>query len=292
MTSNRKTRTSIARSAASAEAAKRGKSRLNAFKKPVVTVDTVLPIKSGSPSLERVLGNIRTPALVFLPETNANRPNANYTVTRDRQIEESDDEDHIPSGGAVARVITRDADDGSGARPQKCRSNARIWRRGPRDRSSVLERRLHDGPRPQASVVSRCGSMEAAMRTHDTEVLSDVQPSGTDDSHEKGNMHQNHIQSIPAKSLLQFLIGIRMTALATLVAVALGLAVSSFPQAARAQEYPWCLSREGYLYCFYQTQQQCQWTASGIGGCALNPRLLFPEKPPDSGMSGVNPRRR
>jgi hypothetical protein len=39
---------------------------------------------------------------------------------------------------------------------------------------------------------------------------------------------------------------------------------------------------EGYLYCFYRTQQQCQWTASGIGGCALNPRLLFPIKPRDS----------
>ncbi len=25
-----------------------------------------------------------------------------------------------------------------------------------------------------------------------------------------------------------------------------------------------------------------QWTASGIGGCALNPRLLFPNKPRDS----------
>jgi hypothetical protein len=53
------------------------------------------------------------------------------------------------------------------------------------------------------------------------------------------------------------------------------------PQTAQAQEYPWCLSREGYLYCFYTTQRQCQWTASGIG-CALNPRLLFPIKPRDS----------
>jgi hypothetical protein len=51
---------------------------------------------------------------------------------------------------------------------------------------------------------------------------------------------------------------------------------------AHAQEYPWCVSRESYLYCFYQTQQQCQWTASGIGGCALNSRLLFPNKPRDS----------
>ena len=52
----------------------------------------------------------------------------------------------------------------------------------------------------------------------------------------------------------------------------------------RAPEYPWCLSRESYLYCFYATEQQCRWTASGIGGCALNPRLLFPNKPRDSGV--------
>jgi Protein of unknown function (DUF3551) len=63
-------------------------------------------------------------------------------------------------------------------------------------------------------------------------------------------------------------------------AVALALAASSTP--VHAQEYPWCLSREGYLYCFYKTQQQCRWTASGMGGCELNPRLLFPEKPRDS----------
>jgi hypothetical protein len=63
-------------------------------------------------------------------------------------------------------------------------------------------------------------------------------------------------------------------------AVALAVAASLIP--VHAQDYPWCLSREGYLYCFYKTQQQCQWTASGIGGCALNPRLLFPDKPRDS----------
>ena len=33
------------------------------------------------------------------------------------------------------------------------------------------------------------------------------------------------------------------------------------------------------------TQEQCQWTASGIGGCALNPRLLFPNKPRDSNLN-------
>ncbi len=36
---------------------------------------------------------------------------------------------------------------------------------------------------------------------------------------------------------------------------------------------------ESYFYCFYKTQEQCQRTASGIGGCAQNPRLLFPNKP-------------
>jgi hypothetical protein len=61
------------------------------------------------------------------------------------------------------------------------------------------------------------------------------------------------------------------------------------PETADAQEYPWCVSRESYLYCFYRTQEQCQWTASGIGGCALNPRLLFPNKPRDSNARATNP---
>jgi hypothetical protein len=50
--------------------------------------------------------------------------------------------------------------------------------------------------------------------------------------------------------------------------------------------------REGYLYCFYKTQEQCHWTASGIGGCALNPRLLFPIKPRNSDASIVGPKSR
>jgi Protein of unknown function (DUF3551) len=73
----------------------------------------------------------------------------------------------------------------------------------------------------------------------------------------------------------------------TIAAVAFVMAASLFPKTVHAQEYPWCLSREGYLYCFYKTQDQCQWTASAIGGCALNPRLLFPNKPRDSGASSV-----
>jgi hypothetical protein len=93
-------------------------------------------------------------------------------------------------------------------------------------------------------------------------------------------MHQNCIQSESAKSLLQRLIGNRTERLSSLAAAALA-AASLSAGTAHAQEYPWCVSREGYLYCFYKTQEQCQWTA-GIGGCALNPRLLFPNKPRDS----------
>jgi hypothetical protein len=95
------------------------------------------------------------------------------------------------------------------------------------------------------------------------------------------NMRQNCIQSKNAKSL-PLVIGIRMARLLSLAAVAFGLAASLSPKPVHAQEYPWCVSRESYLYCFYETQEQCRWTASGIGGCALNPRLLFPNKPRDS----------
>jgi hypothetical protein len=71
----------------------------------------------------------------------------------------------------------------------------------------------------------------------------------------------------------------RFGRMASLAALSLGIAGSLSPRAAPAQEYPWCLSREGYLDCAYTTHQQCQATASGIGGCELNPRLLFPNKP-------------
>jgi Protein of unknown function (DUF3551) len=97
-------------------------------------------------------------------------------------------------------------------------------------------------------------------------------------------MRQNCIQSKNAKSLL-LLTGIRMARLLPLAAVAFGPAASLSPKPVHAQEYPWCVSRESYLYCFYKTQEQCQWTASGIGGCALNPRLLFPNKPRDSNQN-------
>jgi hypothetical protein len=84
----------------------------------------------------------------------------------------------------------------------------------------------------------------------------------------------------------QVMIGIQMLRLLSLAAVAMVLAVS--PETADAQEYPWCVSRESYLYCFYQTLQQCQWTASGVGGCAPNPRLLFPNKPRDSNATSAS----
>ncbi len=97
-------------------------------------------------------------------------------------------------------------------------------------------------------------------------------------------MCQNHIQSKSAKLFRELLTRIRTARRSLLAAVALGMAVSASlsPETAHAQEYPWCVSRESYLHCFYKTQEQCQWTASGIGGCTLNPRLLFPNKPRDS----------
>ena len=100
-------------------------------------------------------------------------------------------------------------------------------------------------------------------------------------------MRQNCIQSKNAKSLL-LLTGIHMARLLPLAAVASRLAASLSPTPVHAQEYPWCVSRESYLYCFYKTQEQCQWTASGIGGCALNPRLLFPNKPRDSSQTQLS----
>jgi hypothetical protein len=92
------------------------------------------------------------------------------------------------------------------------------------------------------------------------------------------------VRSEGTRTLQQLLTGTRM-ARVSFLAVTLGLAAALSPKPVHAQEYPWCVSREGYLYCFYKTQEQCQWTASGIGGCALNPRLLFPEKPRDSNQN-------
>jgi hypothetical protein len=97
-------------------------------------------------------------------------------------------------------------------------------------------------------------------------------------------MRRNCIQSKNAKSP-PLLDEIRMARLLPIAAVAFGLVASLSPKPVHAQEYPWCVSRESYLYCFYKTQEQCQWTATGIGGCALNPRLLFPNNPHDSSQN-------
>jgi len=113
---------------------------------------------------------------------------------------------------------------------------------------------------------------------------SDMRSSGTHDFRTRENMHQNRIQSKDTKSLLQLLIRIRMAGLSPLAAAALGMAAPLPPETAHAQEYPWCVSRESYLYCFYKTLEQCQWTASSVGGCTLNPRLLFPNKLRDSNV--------
>jgi Protein of unknown function (DUF3551) len=103
-------------------------------------------------------------------------------------------------------------------------------------------------------------------------------------------MRRDRIQSTTTSSLRPFAGWFRMARLVRHAAAGLVVAVAAAfsPQAAQAQEYPWCLSGEGYLYCFYTTQQQCQWTASGIGGCALNPSLLFPVKPRDSYPSVIS----
>jgi hypothetical protein len=73
---------------------------------------------------------------------------------------------------------------------------------------------------------------------------------------EKDNMHQNCIRSKRAKSLLQRPIEIRTEGLSPLAAAALGMAASLSAGTDHAQEYPWCASREGYLYCFNKTQEQ------------------------------------
>jgi hypothetical protein len=101
-------------------------------------------------------------------------------------------------------------------------------------------------------------------------------------------MYQSLFGAESVKAVCQPLIDSGMARLLRFAAVALVMVASVSPNTAQAQEYPWCVSRESYLYCFYKTQEQCQWTASGIGGCALNPRLLFPNKPRDSSASATS----
>jgi hypothetical protein len=112
---------------------------------------------------------------------------------------------------------------------------------------------------------------------------SDAPVSGTR-ARESNDMRRHQIESKTSRSLRRSAGGFQIARLVRSAAARLVITVAtaSLPHAAQAQEYPWCLSREGYLYCFYTTQQQCQWTAAGGRGCALNPRLLFPVKPRDS----------
>jgi hypothetical protein len=66
------------------------------------------------------------------------------------------------------------------------------------------------------------------------------------------------------------------------LATALAIVTRSPVAATEWTDYPWCLEREGYLSCFYSTRQPCEATARAVGGCALNPRVLFgrPRLPP------------
>jgi Protein of unknown function (DUF3551) len=65
------------------------------------------------------------------------------------------------------------------------------------------------------------------------------------------------------------------------LAACAALAAALSPAAAtEATDYPWCVSRENNLDCVYATRAQCEATASGIAGCAPNPRVLFPQQRP------------
>jgi hypothetical protein len=61
------------------------------------------------------------------------------------------------------------------------------------------------------------------------------------------------------------------------------------PRAARAQEYPWCVgSGDGLVDCSYSTYEQCQATASGIGGCFQNPRASMSDQAITSRSQVIN----
>ena len=96
-------------------------------------------------------------------------------------------------------------------------------------------------------------------------------------------MNQNRIQSKPTKSFLQFMIEIRAAGSSLLAAVAFGLSAffvrgdCSRPRNMRGT----CRGKVTFIASI-KRRSKCQWTASGIGDCALNPRLLFPNDPRDS----------
>src|SRR6476469_1631315 len=64
-------------------------------------------------------------------------------------IKDSNDEDLVPSGSTITRAIARDASDSSDPNQQHGRSIAFKRVRGPPDRSSTMERCLHDRSRPK-----------------------------------------------------------------------------------------------------------------------------------------------
>ena len=64
-------------------------------------------------------------------------------------IKDSNDEDLIPSRSTIARVVARHVNDSSDSNQQHCHSSAFKRDRGPPDRSSAMERCLHDRSGPK-----------------------------------------------------------------------------------------------------------------------------------------------
>lgn len=78
-----------------------------------------------------------------------------------------------------------------------------------------------------------------------------------------------------------------------LLVLALAPGMILLGSAAQAREYPWCVtSSDGLFDCSYVTYEQCQATASGIGGCVQNPRALVEDVDPDRFYPGNRPRER
>src|ERR1700753_2251936 len=56
------------------------------------------------------------------------------------------------------------------------------------------------------------------------------------------------------------------------------------PSRATAQDYPWCMSRDNDVQCYYATREQCAAEASGLGGggCVRNPEIPVQSPPRDA----------
>jgi hypothetical protein len=61
----------------------------------------------------------------------------------------------------------------------------------------------------------------------------------------------------------------------TFFTVCMIMLYNGFPEAARAQDYPWCVVSRDRTDCSFTTYEQCQATASGYGGCSRNKRTLW-----------------